>query len=113
MAPYILEMFAASAEHSDEMESEQNFISTFKLLNNYDQIIGGGVITYTKDDYNRQVNHFKKSLLMKAGVVFVVFALLASVGIMFAFRNLRNYLKSIEDSHEKIRTSKTTGLSVL
>ena len=112
ITPHILDIFAASAEHSAEVESEQNFNSTFKLLNNYDQIIGGGIITYTKDDYNRQVNHFKKSLLTKVGIVFVVFALLASVGLMFAFRSLRNYLKSIEDSHEKIRTSKTTGQNV-
>lgn len=112
MTPQILEMFAASAGHSAEVESEQNFISTFKLLNNYDQVVGGGIITHTKDDYNQQVTHFKKSLLMKSGIVFIVFALLASVGIMFAFRSLRNYLKSIEDSHDKIRTSKATGQNV-
>ena len=49
ITPHILDIFAASAEHSAEVESEQNFNSTFKLLNNYDQIIGGGIITYTKD----------------------------------------------------------------
>ena len=112
MTPHLIEMFAESAGHSAEVESEQNFISTFKLLNNYDQVVGGGIITYTKDDYNQQVTHFKKSLLMKSGIVLIVFALLASVGIMFAFRSLRNYLKSIENSHDKIRTSKATGQNV-
>jgi MFS family permease len=112
VAPYIFKIFKNSSGHSAQVESDENFLSTFRLLNNYNQVVGGGAITYSKADYNRQVTHFKKSLLMKAGIVFIAFSLLASVGILAALRSLRNYLKSIEDSHEKIRASKATGRNV-
>ena len=105
IASDILEIIKASAEHSYQIESAANFLSTFKLLNNYNQRIGGGIITYSKDDYNRQVSNFKISLLMKSGILFIAFSLLASIGIMVAFRSLHKYLKSIEDSHDEIRSS--------
>ena len=111
-APYILENLKAASGHSSQMELDANFLSAFQLLNNYDQRVGGGSIIYSKDGYNHQVINFKNSLLMKSGLVFVAFAVLASIGIMVAFRGLRKYLNSIEDSHDKIRESEANGQNI-
>ncbi|MBW2481895.1 MAG: MFS transporter [Deltaproteobacteria bacterium] len=112
VAPYIFENFNTTAGHSSQMEHADNFISTFKLLNNYDQRVGGGSIVYAKDDYTRQVIEFKSSLWMKSILIFIAFAILAALGIMAAFRGLKNYLSSIETSHIKIRESEAAGQNV-
>jgi MFS family permease len=112
VAAHIFDFLNTSAEHSSQMDSDANFLSVFKLINSYDQRVGGGLITYSKDDYNRQVTHFKNSLLLKAGLIFSAFAILAAIGIVIAFRGLRKYLNSIEGSHDKIRNSKAAGQNV-
>ena len=111
-APHILENLKTASGHFSQVELEASFLSAFKLLNNYNQRVGGGSILYSKDDYNAQVIKFNNSLLLKSAVIFIAFALLASLGIMVAFRGLRNYLKSIEASHDKIRDSEATGQNV-
>ena len=112
VASDILEIIKTSVEHSYQIESEDSFLSVFKLLNNYNQRAGGGVITYSKDDYNRQVSNFKISLILKSGIIFIAFSILASISIMVAFGSLRKYLKSIEDSHDEIRSSEATGQNI-
>lgn len=112
IAPYILENLETAPGHHSQLELDENFLSAFKLLNNYDQRVGGGTIIYSKDDYNHQVASFRNSLLIKSGMVFAAFAVLASLGIMLAFRGLRKYLNSIEDSHETIRESEANGQNV-
>jgi MFS family permease/methyl-accepting chemotaxis protein len=108
----VLQILASSAGHSSHIESGENFLAAFKLINNYNQRVGGGLITYSKDEYNRQVADFKNSLLLKSGVIFSAFTILACLGIWVAFRSLRKYLKSIEDSHDRIRSSKAAGENV-
>ena len=111
-APHILEILKTSADHNYQMELDANFLSAFKLLNNYNQRVGGGLIIYSKDDYNRQVINFKNSVFLKSAIIFIAFSILASIGIMVAFRGLSKYLKSIEASHDKIRNSEATGQNV-
>ncbi len=112
VAPHILEILKSSVDLNSQMESDANFLSAFKLLNNYDQKVGGGLITYSKDDYNSQVINFKNSLFLKCAIIFIAFSILASIGIMVGFRGLSKYLKSIEASHDKIRNSEATGQNV-
>jgi MFS family permease len=112
VAPDILEILNTSEGHTFQRDSDANFLSAFKLLNNYNQKVGGGLITYSKDDYNSQVNKFENSLLLKSVIIFIAFAILASIAIMVAFRGLSKYLKSIEASHDEIRNSEATGQNV-
>ena len=112
VAPHILENLKIASGHYSQVELDANFLSAFKLLNNYNQRVGGGSILYSKDDYNRQVVKFKNSLFLKSAVIFIAFALLSSIGIMVAFRGLRKYLKSLEASHDKIRNSEATGQNI-
>ena len=111
-AAYILKNLISASGHQSQMEIGANFLSTFKLFNNYNQRVGGGSIIYSKDDYNRQVIKFNNFLLLRTAIIFIVFAILASVGILAAFRGLRKYLNSIEDSHDKIRDSEAKGQNV-
>jgi sensor histidine kinase regulating citrate/malate metabolism len=110
--PQILQNVITSTEHKSQMASEASFLSTFKLLNNYNQTVGGGLITYSKDSYQSQVAEFKNSLLLKAIIILIAFSILASIGISIGFRGLNRYLKSIETSHDKIRQSDETGQNV-
>jgi MFS family permease len=112
VAPYILKNLKTASGHHSQMELDAHFLSAFKLLNNYNQRVGGGSIFYSKEDYDRQVNRFKNSLFLRSTIIFVIFAILASIGIVFAFRGLRKYLNSIEDSHDKIRDSDADGQNV-
>jgi len=112
VAPYILKNLITASGHQSQMELAANFLSTFKLLNNYNQRVGGGSIIYLKDDYNRQVIKFNNFLLLRTAIIFIAFAILASIGILAAFRGLRKYLNSIEDSHDKIRDSEAKGQNV-
>ncbi len=112
VAPHILKILKTSTDHKSQVELDDSFLCTFKLLNNYNQRVGGGSIIYSKDDYYSQVINFKNSLLLKSAILFIAFAILASVGIMVAFRGLRKYLKSIEASHDKIRNSGASGQNV-
>lgn len=107
-----IDALQSSHEHVVPVTSEQNFVSAFKLLNNFDQMVGGGAIIYTKDDFNRQVAMFKSILLQRYVLIFIVFTLLASIGIAAAFRSLLKYLNSIESSHKNIRESKSMGQNV-
>jgi MFS family permease/sensor histidine kinase regulating citrate/malate metabolism len=102
----------SSEEHVVPVTSDQNFVSAFKLLNNYDQMVGGGAIVYAKDEFNRQVAKFKSVLLQRSVLIFIVFTLLASIGIAAAFRSLLKYLTSIETSHKNIRESESMGQNV-
>ncbi len=111
-ASHILEILKTSEDHTFQRESDANFLSAFKLLNNYNQRVGGGLITYSKDDYNSQVINFKNSLFLKSSLIFIAFSILASIGIMVALRGLSKYLNSIEASHDKIRNSEATGENV-
>jgi len=99
-APHILENLENASGHYSQVALDAAFLCAFKLLNNYNQRVGGGAILYSKDDYNAQVIKFNNS------------ALLASLGILVAFRGLRNYLKSIEDSHDIIRESEARGQNI-
>jgi MFS family permease len=110
-SPY-LEILKTSVGRNSQIEVDANFLGAFKLLNNYDQKVGGGLITYSKDDYISQVIHFKNSLILKSAIIFIIFSILASIGIMSGFRGLSKYLKSIEASHDKIRKSKAMGQNV-
>jgi MFS family permease len=112
IAPYILENLKTASGHHSQMELDANFLSAFKLLNNYNQRVGGGSIFYSKDDYNRQVVKFKNSLFLRSAIIFITSAILASIGIMVAFRGLRKYLNSIENSHDIIRDSEAKGQNV-
>jgi MFS family permease len=112
VAPFILENLKTASGHYSQMELDANFLSAFKLLNNYNQRVGGGSIIYSKDDYNSQVIKFKNSLFLKSAIIFIAFATLASIGIMVAFRGLSKYLKGIEASHDIIRNSEATGQNV-
>jgi MFS family permease len=111
-APHILENLKTASGHFSQVELEASFLSAFKLLNNYNQRVGGGSILYSKDDYNAQVIKFNNSLLLKSAIIFIAFALLASIGIMVAFRGLSKYLKGIEASHDKIRESEAAGQNI-
>jgi hypothetical protein len=111
-APHILENLKTASGHYAQVELDATFLCAFKLLNNYNQRVGGGAILYSKDDYSAQVIKFNNSLLLKSSIIFIAFALLASIGIMVAFRGLRNYLKSIEASHDQIRDSEVTGQNI-
>ena len=108
----LIEALQSSDEHVVPVTSEQNFVSAFKLLNNYDQMVGGGAIVYAKDDFNRRVEKFKSVLLQRSVLIFIVFTLLASTGIAAAFRSLLKYLNSIESSHKNIRESDSMGQNV-
>lgn len=112
IASQILENLRTSPEHSFQIESDDSFLSGFRISNNYDQRVGGGLITYSKNEYNSQVVNFRNSLILKVGIITITFAIIVSIGIMIAFRGLRKYLKSIEDSHDKIRSSKAMGQNV-
>ena len=112
VAPHVLEILKTAEGHTLQRESDANFLSAFKLLNNYNQRVGGGLITYSKDDYNSQVINFRNSLFLKSALIFIAFSILASIGIMIAFRGLSKYLKSIEASHDKIRNSEAAGENV-
>ena len=112
VASHILEILNTSEDHTFQRESDANFLCAFKLLNNYNQKVGGGLITYSKDDYNSQVIDFKNSLFLRSALIFIAFSILASIGIMVAFRGLGKYLKSIEASHDLIRTSEAAGENV-
>jgi MFS family permease len=112
VAPHILDILRTSEGHTVQSESNANFLSSFKLLNNYNQRVGGGLISYSKDDYISQVIHFKNTLLLKAALIFIAFSILASIGILVAFRGLSRYLKSIEASHDNIRNSEAAGENV-
>jgi len=112
VAPHILEILKTAEGHTFQRESDANFLSAFKLLNNYNQRVGGGLITYSKDVYNSQVINFRNSLFLKSALIFIAFSILASIGIMIAFRGLSKYLKSIETSHDKIRDSEAAGENV-
>ena len=65
VAPYIIENLKIASGHYFQVELDTSFLSAFKLLNNYNQRVGGGSILYSKDDYNRQVIKFKNSLFLK------------------------------------------------
>ena len=106
---HILETLKISGVHAFQEELDANFLSAFKLLNNYNQSVGGGSIIYTKDDYNNQIINFKNDLLLKSVIIFIVFSTLAFIGIIIAFRGLRKYIKSIEASHDEILNSEATG----
>jgi len=84
-APHILENLESASGHYSQVELDDTFLSAFKLLNNYNQRVGGGAILYSKDDYNAQVVKFNNSLLLKSAIIFLAFALLASLGILVAF----------------------------
>jgi hypothetical protein len=49
---------------------------------------------------------------LKSAIIFIVFSILASIGIMVAFRGLRKYVKRIKASHGGIRNSEATGQNV-
>jgi len=112
VAPQVPEIVKTSENHIFPIESNESFLSIFKLLNNYNQSAGGGLITYTKNEYNSRVINFRNSLLLKTALAFIAFSILASIAIMAAFRGMKKYLKSIETSHDKIRDSAATGENV-
>jgi hypothetical protein len=108
----LIEALQSSDEHVVPVTSEQNFVSVFKRMNNFDQMVGGGAIVYAKDDFNRQVAKFKSVLIQRSVLILIVFFLLASIGIAAAFRSLLKYLNSIESSHKNIRESESIGQNV-
>jgi MFS family permease len=112
VAPQIFEILKTSEGHIFQSEADESFLSIFKLLNSYNQRVGGGLITYSKNDYNSQVMNFRNSLFLKTALGFIAFSIIASIAIMAAFRGLNKYLQSIETSHDKIRDSVATGENV-
>ena len=108
-AAYVLEMLETTEAHSVQVEQDTGFLSAFKLLGKYGQMVGGGLILFSKADYNRRVASFKNSIFLKSLMIFMASSILGSIGIALALRGLRRYLKSIEMTHDKIKSSEVRG----
>ncbi len=101
--PYVLQALEKSDGQSWRLDRGDSFVNGFSLLNSFDQLIGGIVLTYSKDAYNTKVAALTNSLTRKSILIFVGFAILAFIGIKFGFRGLGRYTDSIESSYERVQ----------
>jgi hypothetical protein len=101
--PYVLQAPEESDGRAWRLDRGNSFVNGVSLLNSFDQMIGGIVLTYSKDAYNTKVAALTNSLTHKSILIFVGFAILAFIGIKLGFRGLGRYADSIESSYERIQ----------
>jgi len=101
--PYVLQAPEKSNDRAWRLDRGNYFVNGVSLLNSFDQMIGGIVLTYSKDAYNTKVAALTNSLTRKSILIFVGFAILAFIGIKLGFRGLGRYADSIESSYERIQ----------
>jgi hypothetical protein len=101
--PYVLQAPEQSDGRAWRLDKGNYFINGVSLLNSFDQMIGGIVLTYSKDAYNTKVTALANSLTRKSILIFVGFAILAFIGIKLGFRGLGRYGDSIESSYQRIQ----------
>jgi len=101
--PYVLQALKDSGDRAWRLDRGNYFVNGVSLLNSFDQMIGGIVLTYSKDAYNTKVAALTNSLTRKSILIFVGFAILAFIGIKLGFRGLGRYADSIESSYERIQ----------
>jgi hypothetical protein len=100
--PYVLQALEESDGRAWRLDRGNSFVNGVTLLNSFDQMIGGIVLTYSKDVYNTKVAALTNSLTRKSILIFVGFAILAFIGIKLGFRGLGRYTDSIESSYERV-----------
>ena len=101
--PYVFQAPKESDGRAWRLDRDNYFVNGVSLLNSFDQMIGGIVLTYSKDPYNTKVAVLTKSLTRKSILIFVGFAILAFIGMKLGFRGLSRYGDSIESSYERIQ----------
>ncbi len=101
--PYVLQALEESDGRAWRLDRGNSFVNGVTLLNSFDQMIGGIVLTYSKDVYNTKVAALTNSLTRKSILIFVGFAILAFIGIKLGFRGLGRYTDSIESSYERVQ----------
>jgi hypothetical protein len=101
--PYVLQALEKSDGRAWRLDRGNYFVNGVSLLNSFDQMIGGIVLTYSKDAYNTKVAALTNSLTRKSILIFVGFAILAFIGIRLGFRSLGRYGDSIESSYQSIQ----------
>lgn len=101
--PYVLQALGDSDDQSWWLDRGGYFVNGVSLLNSFDQMLGGIVLTYPKDAYNTKVAALTHSLARKSILIFAGFAMLAFIGIKFGFRGLSRYAESIESSYQRIQ----------
>ena len=101
--PYVLHASKESDGRAWRLDRSNYFVNGVSLLNSFDQLIGGIVLTYPKDTYNTKVAALTHSLTRKTILIFAGFAILAFIGIKVGFRGLSRYGDSIESSYERIQ----------
>ena len=100
---YVLQAPEQSDGRAWRLDRGNYFINGVSVLNSFDQMIGGIVLTYSKDAYNTKVAALANSLTRKSILIFVGFAILSFIGIRLGFRGLSRYADSIESSYERIQ----------
>ncbi len=101
--PFVLQALEGSDGRAWRLDRGNSFVNGVSLLNSFDQLIGGIVLTYSKDVYNTKVTALTNSLTRKSILIFVGFAILAFIGIKLGFRGLGRYADSIESSYERVQ----------
>lgn len=100
---YVLQAPEQSDGRAWRLDKGNYFVNGVSLLNSFDQMIGGIVLTYSKNAYNTKVAALANSLTRKSILIFAGFAILAFIGIKLGFRGLSRYADSIESSYERIQ----------
>ena len=103
VSPYVLQALEDSDDRAWRLDRGNYFVNGVSLLNSFDQIIGGVVLTYSKDGYNTKVAALTNSLTRKSILIFAGFAILAFIGTKLGFRGLSRYADSIESSYQRIQ----------
>ena len=101
--PYVLQALEKSDGRVWRLDRGNSFVNGVSLFNSFDQMIGGIVLTYSKNAYNTKVAALTNSLTRKSILIFVGFAILAFIGIKLGFRGLGRYADSIESSYERVQ----------
>jgi hypothetical protein len=101
--PHVLQALEESDGRAWQLDRGDSFVNGVSLLNSFDQMIGGIVLTYSKDAYNTKVAALTNSLTRKFILIFVGFSILAFMGIKLGFRGLGRYADSIESSYERVQ----------
>ncbi len=110
--PYVLQALEESDSRTWRLDRGHSFVNGFSLFNSFDQMIGGIVLTYSKDAYNTKVAALTNSLTRKSILIFVGFSILAFIGIKLGFRGLGRYADSIESSYERIQEDGDNGCTI-
>jgi len=110
--PYVLQALEESDGQAWRLDRGNSFVNGVSLLNSFDKMIGGIVLTYSKDAYNTKVAALTKSLTRKSILIFVGFAILALIGIKLGFRGLGRYADSIESSYERVQEDGDNGCTI-